>query len=81
MVISQPKSIWLFLIKNISAAMIELKLITDIKPLEPWDEPRVEKIPYPASAGDEPETDSAITVSWATGDSTDASNDIGNECT
>ena len=61
-----------FLDKEYLSGYDRIEIDTDIKPLEPWDEPRVEKIPYPASAGDEPETDSAITVSWATGDSTDA---------
>ena len=61
-----------FLDKEYLSGYDKIEIDTDIKPLEPWNEPRVEKIPYPASTGDVPEVDSAITVSWATGESTDA---------
>ena len=61
-----------FLDKEYLSGYERIDIATKIKPLQLWDEPREQRIAYPASAGDTPEKNSAITLSWATGVSTEA---------
>ena len=49
----------------------KIEIDTSIKPLNSWDEPRSERVPYPASEGDTLEKNSAITLAWSTGESKD----------
>ncbi len=45
---------------------------TSIGSLQPWDAPRLERVPYPASAEDTPEKNSAVTLAWSVGEVTQA---------
>ncbi len=61
-----------FLDSEYLSAYDKIDIDTAIKPLELWEKPAAERIAYPASAGDTPEKNSAVTLTWATGESTDA---------
>ncbi len=50
----------------------KIEIDTAIRPLKLWEQPSAERIAYPASAGDTVDKDSAVTLTWATGESVDA---------